>query len=174
MSQPKFVPSVQNQKLAYNSPPKRNRSWAATRPGETFDGSQTPSGLAGSQGPDQGFAIKLANHLKDQTTLFEGEHFKDVVAGCVAIALKRASEYRRAPNMHDMKIAFNLFGFLDDNPDTELVKLRSQLFEEVHHPHHYLERRELADGISSEFLHRPHKAVLNDCADWRSALSALI
>lgn len=129
--------------------------------------------MLGSQGPDQGYALKLARHFVSQLYLAEGEHLADVQAGCVAIALKRASSYHRAPTSHDMRCAYTIFGYLSATPDAALVDLRRDLFEEVAHPHHYAERRAIVDAIPTEFLHRPHDEVLADAADWRSVLSGV-
>lgn len=106
----------------------------------------------GSQGPDQGFAIKLANGLKDQLVLHSGEHAEDAVAGCVTVALKRASQFMRAPSIHDVKAAFNLFGFFDTAASMDLINKRRELFAEVHHPHHYAERRAIADMVPADLL----------------------
>ena len=61
-----------------------------------FAEGQPKGDLLGSQGPDQGFAIKLARSLEAQLELTKNEHASDVIAGCVAVALKRASAFGRA------------------------------------------------------------------------------
>lgn len=174
MSQPQNVPIRATATKHYSSPPSRNRSWTPSRAGEVFFDGQPQGELLGSQGPDQGFALKLANGFGDQLHLGPGEHKSDVIAGCVAVALKRASSFMRAPTVHDLRCAFSLFGFLDPDADPELVKLRTDWFEEVHHPHHYAERRAIADAVPVEFLRRPHTAVLADAGDWRGVLGAAL
>lgn len=171
MSQPQNVPTQPVATQHYTSPPRRDREWAADRPGDVFADGQPEGDLLGAQGPDQGFAIKLARSLVPELQLTDGEHADDVVAGCVAIALKRASAFGRAPTIHDVRIAYRLFGFLDDQAEPELVALRSGLFEEVAHPHHYTERREIVDAVPTEFLRRPHAAILDEVGDWRSILT---
>lgn len=157
----------------YESPPRRDREWNADRPGDVFTQGQPEGSLLGSQGPDQGFALKLARHFEDQLVLTKGEHKEDVVAGCVAVGLKRASSFGRAPTIHDLRCAFTLFGYLDASAEPELVRLRSKLFEEVAHPHHYAERRAIVDAVPTDFLRRPHQQVIADATDWRSVLSAV-
>lgn len=171
MSQPQFVPRrpVRGDNY-YVSPPRRDRSWMPDRPGEVFtDGQPVGAGL-GSHGPDQGYALKLARDFESRLELTPGEHVEDVISGGVAIAMKRASSFGRAPTVHDLTCAFSLFGFLDPVPDPQLVELRRALFEEVHHPHHYAERRRIVDAVPVEFLHRPHTAVIADATNWRDVL----
>ncbi len=117
--------------------------------------------------------MRLARSFDDELMLTDGEHQADVVAGCVAVALKRASAFGRAPTVHDLRCAFSIFGFLSQ-PDPELLELRRELFEEVAHPHHYAERRAIVDAVPTEFLRRPHQAVIQDAGDWRSVLAGLV
>jgi len=169
VSQPQNVPTNAVSSQHYVSPPRRDRVWSADRPGDVFADGQPQGSLVGSQGPDQGFALKLARHFDDKLVLTANEHRDDVVAGCVAVALKRASAFGRAPTVHDLRCAFEIFGFLR-NADGELVAIREKLFEEVAHPHHYAERRAIVDAVPTEFLHRPHVQILDEADDWRSVL----
>lgn len=169
MSQPQNVPLNPVSSTHYVSPPRRNRVWNADRPGDVFTDGQPDGSLLGSQGPDQGFALKLARHFDDELELTKNEHRDDVVAGCVAVALKRASAFGRAPTVHDLRCAFSIFGYLAD-ADPELVSYRKGLFEEVAHPHHYAERRAIVDAVPTEFLRQPHANILEAASDWRSVL----
>lgn len=170
MSQPQNVPLDPVALTHYASPPRRNRVWSADRPGDVFADGQPQGDLIGSQGPDQGFAIKLAKSFTDKLHLTKGEHEADVVAGCVAVALKRASAFGRAPTVHDVRCAYSIFGFLTESPEAELVAVRKQLFEEVAHPHHYAERRSIVDAVPTAFLRQPHARILETVGDWRSVL----
>lgn len=173
MSQPQYVPVDPISTPHYVSPPRRDRVWTSDRPGDVVSVGQPHGALVGSQGPDQGFALRLARQFDDELVLDAGEHRDDVVAGCVAVALKRASAFGRAPTVHDLRCAFAIFGFLG-TADPDLVELRRELFEEVAHPHHYAERRAIADAVPTEFLKRPHQQVLQDATQWRSVLSNLL
>lgn len=174
MSQPQFVPTAPQRSTYYTSPPKRDRSWSADRPGDVFQHGQPTGELLGAQGPDQGFALKLVRNFEPELCLTPGEHLADVNAGCVAVALKRASAFGRAPTVHDLRCAFSIFGFLDPSADAALVALRKNLFEEVAHAHHYAERRAIADAVPTEFLRRPHARVIEDSASWRSVLARVL
>jgi hypothetical protein len=100
----------------------------------------------GYPGPDQGYALKLARRFEGKLVLTPGEHEADAIAGCVEVANKRASILGRAPVIHDLTVAFMLWGFLTE-ADPELVRLRSKYFQAVAHPSHYSERRRIADVV---------------------------
>ncbi len=169
MSQPQNVPTKPVATQHYASPPRRDRTWNADRPGDVFAEGQPKGDLLGSQGPDQGFAIKLARSLEAQLELTKNEHANDVIAGCVAVALKRASAFGRAPTVHDVRCAFSIFGYLAP-ADPELVEVRKKLFEEVAQPNHYNERRAIVDAVSTEYLRQSHTQILEDTTEWRAVL----
>ena len=73
--------------------------------------------------------------------------------------------------IHDLRIGATLFGFLDPSPATELVELRSELFEEVSHFHHYMELRRLVDMVPPTVLRRtPAQVSQAYAAGWRDQL----
>ena len=121
------------------------------RPAELHAG-QPRGDRLGSPGPDQGFALTLAERFRGRLALRPGEHEADALAGCLTVALKRASLFGRAPVIHDLTIAFTLFGFLDEQADDELVALRRRYFEEVANRHHYVEQRRIADLVPESTL----------------------
>ncbi|NNF55886.1 MAG: hypothetical protein HKN03_15780 [Acidimicrobiales bacterium] len=166
MSAPDYVPTnVTENVRTYSSPPSRNRSWMADRPGD-IDGAWPTGDRLGVPGPDQGYAIKLASSFLDRLHLGSLDE-KDVVAGCVAVANKRSGLFGRAPVVHDLTVAFTIWGFLDESPPAELVEQREKMFPEVASAHHYPERREIADRVSASMLQRPHGAIISDYAsDW--------
>lgn len=175
MAQPDFVPRPAAEVVrTYSSPPRDPEGWLADRPGDFSTSGRQPSGaLLGSQGPDQGYALSLVPLFDGRLTLTEGEHFADVAAGCVAVALKRASLFGRAPVVHDLTVAFTVFGFLDETPDPELVARRRPYFAEAAHPHHYLERRRVADLVAPEVLAgMPADVAARHRQDWRGLLAA--
>lgn len=174
MAAPEHVPTKPNQTVrAYASPPRRPESWSVDRPGDFAGSERQPSGTRlGNQGPDQGYALKLAGIVEPELTLTDGEHAKDAVAGIVAVGLKRASLLGRAPVIHDLRIGATLFGFLDAAADPALVRLRKELFEEVGHFHHYAELRRIADMVDPAVLRQtPDQVRARYEADWRDQLS---
>lgn len=173
MAAPEHVPTSPVEKVrAYASPPRRPESWRVERPADFADTERQPAGdRLGHQGPDQGYALKLANLLAPELQLTTGEHAKDALAGIVAVALKRASSYGRAPVMADLRIAATIWGFLDAGAPTALVDLRRTMFEEVGHFHHYMELRAIADAVPTEVLRQtPEQVAAAHQTDWRSLL----
>jgi hypothetical protein len=173
MAAPEFVPiKPTDAPRSYASPPRRPESWLADRPGEVLEGFQPREPMLGNQGPDQGYALKLVRRFEGKLTLHEGEAEDDAFAGALTVALKRASLFGRAPTIHDLTVAFTVWGFLDAKPAAELVSLRKGLFAEVRNPHHYEEQRTIADSVPEPTLRMTRGAVETaHQADWRSLLS---
>lgn len=170
MAAPEYVPVDQLAPKYYASPPRRAGSWLAERPGE-LDAEQPDGPTMGRQGPDQGFAIKIARGFADEIHLAGGEHLDDVTAGTVAIGLKRASLYSRAPVRHDIEIALRLWGYLDTDPPAALLATRREYFEGVGHFHHYLELRQLVDAVpEASLLVTPAQAADRYRAGWDAQL----
>ncbi|NNC80263.1 MAG: hypothetical protein HKN94_08955 [Acidimicrobiales bacterium] len=172
MAAPEYVPTSVTDTSHYSSPPQRAGGWAATRPGETVGRDFSGTSALGSHGPDQGYALTLTSVFDDKLHLQEGEHRADVDAGCVAVAMKRASFFGRAPVVHDLRIAYRIFGYLEAEPAAELVALRKDLFAEVHYSFHYFERRAIADAVDLDVLALTPDAVASaHRADWRQLIS---
>lgn len=171
MSAPSHVPGRIDQPKAYLSPPQWRGAWSADRPGEVV-GTPQPSGPAlGNQGPGQGYVVKLAARFEEKLVLTAGEHADDALVGACAVALRRASLFGRAPVIGDVEVALTLFGFLGEAP-AELVALRRELFDEVHHSTiHYLAARGIAELVPEATLRQTPDAVASACADdWRAPL----
>ncbi len=139
----------------------------ADRPGEVV-GAAPPVGAGlGSQGPDQGYALKLAERFAGRLVLAAGERSDDALAGCVAVALRRASLFGRAPVVHDLRLALELFGFLGD-ADADLVAWRRPRFAGAAGHHGYHVRLHLADLVPTETLRLTPDAARAE--NWRSLL----
>ena len=177
MAAPEFVPLKPNDRpRGYSSPPRRDDTWFPDRPGELVTSGGQPdvdAGRMGAPGPDQGYLLSLVPLLRDELHLADGEHRSDVEVGGVAIALKRASLFGRAPVVHDLRVAYAVWGFLDPNAPADLVAERRRRFEGVHHTaHHYPELRAVADAVPEATLRRPPAEVTAaHAADWRALLS---
>lgn len=158
MAQPDYVPTpTDDNPRVYTSPPWRPDSWMADRPAE-LQGRQPVGPRLGSPGPDQGYALKIAEPFRDRLVLTAGESADDALGGCIAIAMRRASIFGRAPTVHDLTVAFSLWGFLGDAP-ADLTDRRRELFAGVGHVHHYMERRAIVDGAPEDLLRLPHAEV---------------
>ena len=152
MAAPRYVPSkrfseaheLARESVFYSSPDFVPDRWLANRPGETSnyntDTQEDPDTLEhahtppkrlnmderfdfGFQGPDQGYMLKLAKRFVNRLILMPGEDVHDVLAGCSAVALKRASLFGRAPVVYDLILVLQLFGFL--RSDTSSVETSS-------------------------------------------------
>ena len=142
----------------------------ADRPGEVV-GSEAPAGRGlGYQGPDQGYALKLAERFTGRLVLVPGEREDDALAGCVAVALRRASMFGRAPVMHDLRLALELFGLLID-ADAALVHWRRDHFAGAAGHHGYHVKLRLADLVPAETLRLTPAAAAEACTEnWRTPL----
>jgi hypothetical protein len=131
-----------------------------------------PQGQAlGYQGPDQGYVLRLSRLLKERIFLKEGEDPNDVEKGCIQIALKRASLYGRAPVIHDLDIAYRLWGFLGDSPQLDLLDYRLKRFKGVRQRHGYQDLRDLVALVPEPTLRlTPEEIERRHEADWTSLL----
>jgi hypothetical protein len=164
---PEFVPvdleDLPRTKVTLPAP----ANWRADRPGD-LHGSQPLGPKLGRPGPDQGYALKLADDcFRDRLVLASGEHPDDAIAGCVAVGLKRASMYGRAPVIYDLELAFTLWGYFEGAPP-ELVAFRRTLFEAA--CHHYSDQREIVDLVPDTTLQLTPAQVRERLSDWKSLL----
>ena len=173
MAAPKSARAVTRETHYYSSPDVVPDPWDPDRPG-IVEGLQPVGRRMGSQGPDQGYALKLANRLAPKIVLQERERLDDAIRGCLGIALRRASLYSRAPVVHDLTIAFTIWGFFDESPPDELVARRRQLFEGVGNVvHHYAEGRKIADLVPESTLRMTPQQVADASSDrWRELTGA--
>lgn len=171
MAAPEFVPTQPARKArSYASPPRRAGSWLADRPGE-LSGRQPVGEQLGTPGPDQGYALTLAERFVGRLALHDGEHEADALAGAAAVAMKRSALFGRAPVIHDLTVGLTIWGFLDPGADAELVSIRREWFEEVHLPMHYTARQRIVDAAPEPVLRLPHqKLAERHRADWRACL----
>jgi hypothetical protein len=92
----------------------------------------------------------------------------DAITGCLGVALRRASLFGRAPVIHDLELAFRIWGFLGDAP-AELVELRRPLFQAA--SHHHADQRKIVDSVPEETLRMSHTDVAARFpGEWRALL----
>jgi hypothetical protein len=127
----------------------------------------------GAPGPDQGYVLTLLPVIRPEVQLLDGELLADAEAGAVAIALKRASLFGRAPVIHDLRVAYTVWGFLDGTVADDLAAERKRRFEGIRlTAHHYPELRAVADAVPEATLRMTPAAVAEAHAkNWRSLLS---
>jgi hypothetical protein len=131
---------------------------------------QPSGGAYGHQGPDLGYVYTLLPLFDDRLRLAEGEGRADADAGCTAVAMKRASLFGRAPVVHDLEVAYRVWGFLDDAP-AGLVEVRRPIFEGAAHPHHYGRLRALTAAVPEATLRlTPRQVADRHRNEWASLL----
>lgn len=171
MAAPKFAP-VTDQPY-YTSPDVVPAPWTPDRPG-VIDGPQPVGPRLGAQGPDQGYGLRLAKRLAPTLQLQPGERVDDAVRGCLGIALRRASLYSRAPVIHDVRLAYTIWGYFLGDPPADLAARRKELFEGVGNVnHHYAEGRLIADLVPEATLRlTPEHAAARMPGGWRELTGA--
>ena len=171
MAAPKFSPTpVVDTTRSYGSPDFVPGPWKPIRPGD-IEGFQPSGDRLGYQGPDQGYALKLANGFIDRLQLLPGEKAHDAIAGCLGVATRRASLFGRAPVVHDLTIAFTIWGFLGRRHSEDLLEMRRPLFAGLGHGHHYTEIRAIADRVpESTLCMSPQEVDAVYPAQWRELL----
>lgn len=172
MAAPRFAPvSPLDDARGYESPDHVPATWTADRPADVH-GRQPTGARLGFQGPDQGYALTLAARLRPALHVQPLEDADDAVAGGTAVALRRASLFGRAPVIHDLRIAFTIWGLLDPSPPAELVEIRRALFEGVADTlHHYDQLRAVVDSVPESALRMsPDQVAAGYPAQWRALL----
>ncbi len=167
MAAPEYVPLPVTERARTGEPMPPPRPWTPTRPGD-LPGRQPTGRHLGRPGPDQGYALALAHRFVDRLTLAVGEDTDDVIAGCLVVALRRASLFGRAPVVYDLELAFTLFGFLGSASD-DLVAFRRPLFAGA--SHHYWDQRKIADLVPESTLRKSPVELRARLQDWRSQVT---
>lgn len=174
MAAPKFSPVTPADRPRYYASPEHvPEAWVPDRLGE-ISGFQPGGSWVGDQGPDQGFALRIASRLRPKLQLQPGEDVDDAIQGCLGVALRRASMFSRAPVVHDLTIAFTIWGFYDAQPPEELLTLRRKMFEGLRLvSHHYAEARIVADMPPESTLRmRPEEVTAAYPTDWQDLVGA--
>jgi hypothetical protein len=146
------------------------RSWVADRPGDLPAGWPTGK-LLGSPGPNVGYALTLANRLRDQLVLAPHEHADDAIAVVAEIAMRHAALFGRAPVMPDVEFAMQILGYRGD-ADPDFVVWRMRAMQGAHHG--YYERRSLVDAIPVDILRLVPTALPAHLAEAREALRSAV
>jgi hypothetical protein len=149
MTQPTFVPIAEADQVR----PARHLhvpgAWTTARPAELVVPTGPRGRDVGTPGPDSGFALRLAKRFEPQLRLGDGESAHDVLLGVALVAAKRAALFGRAPCVHDVRFALNLWGFLEEMPADRRAQRRAA-FSGV--AHDYVAQRALVDSVSDETL----------------------
>ncbi len=157
----------QEPNLAPGSHMPPSRSWKADRPGDL--GAMQPKGaLLGSPGPNVGYALRLANRVRDRMTLEPHEEADDAIAVVAAIAMKRAATFGRAPTVNDVDFAMELLGYRGDAPE-DVRSWRPDVIRAA--AHDYTVRRAVVDTVSTGLLRLPISELPEHLAIVREAMA---
>jgi hypothetical protein len=127
------------------------RAWVADRPGD-LDVGQPTGALFGRPGPNVGYAVILANRMRERLSVDAHESTDDALAVIAELAMKRAASFGRAPVTADVEAAASLLGYRGD-VDPGFVAWRSTA---VHGAsHEYSARRALVDAVPDAVLRMP-------------------
>lgn len=158
MTQPKYAPIPIEDEVRPSRRLGPALPWKPARPGELVKTRLTHQAVPevrragrGAPGPDQGYALRLAERFAERLVLQPGEHPDDVLAGAVAVAMRRAAVFGRAPVATDLEVALHLFGFLAPASEAQ-VAARKACFAGVGHDE--WRRRALANDIAEADLRR--------------------
>jgi hypothetical protein len=174
MAVPKFTPiDPTDEPRAYESPDFVPKPWQLDRKAEIIGRQPKGNGL-GNPGPDQGYVLTLASLVRGRIHVQAGESVDDVIAGSITIALRRASLFGRAPVMTDLIIALTIWGWLIENPPSDIVSRRQKLFVGLGNMvHHYAESRVIADMVpDTTFRLSPEKVTAAMPMSWRALTGA--
>ncbi len=148
MAQPNFAPIKSDNKVSEIQKLNSPNEWKSVRPGELKNKvNLEKKSRFGNPGPDQGYAMVLFKRFTDDIRLSKEEDIHDVQAGVVAIAMKRAAIFGRAPVNKDIEFALNKFDFLKDIK-SDAVKKRRETFKSA--GHEYSKRQDIADMIDED------------------------
>lgn len=168
MTQPSYVPIVEADQVRSAYRLRTPLPWRADRVAELRTPSQPRGREMGSPGPDQGYALLLAQRLfESRLQLSPGVTAEDALVGGAELASARAALFGRAPVAGDVEMALQLFGFLGDAPE-ELIAWRTPLFQAA--AHHYEQRRHIVDAVPESTLRMTSEQVHARLSDWRTLL----
>jgi hypothetical protein len=129
-------------------------AWKADRPGDLVAGQPTGH-LLGRPGPNVGYALTLAERLRDSLQVLPHEHVADALSVIAELAMKRAASYGRAPTLPDVEIAATLLGYRGGQVDESFADWRRQVVHGAEHE--YGVRRALVDAVPDAVLRLPPK-----------------
>ena len=142
--------------------------WRAHRPAEHTPGATPERVRLGTAGPDQGYALLLAEQIRGELELGNGEHPEDALAVLVQVALRRAARFGRAPVRADLEVALRLLSYASTVSE-ETVNARRRLVTGASHDPWL--RREVAELVPEDVLGATTSDAVVRSVDWIAAAS---
>lgn len=152
MTQPKYAPILIEDEVRPAAKLDVPRPWSPHRPSELRAGPRSFGGAGGAPGPDQGYALRLAQIAGERVVLGEGERLDDALSAAVVVGLGRASAFGRAPVLKDLEFGLAAFGFLGP-VDADTAMRRHRFISGL--AHDYFRQRMIADLCDEATLRAP-------------------
>jgi hypothetical protein len=149
------------------------RAWWSDRPGDLTTGQPT-GGLFGAPGPNIGYALTLAERMRDRLKLAPTEHLDDALVLMGELAMRRAAGFGRAPVKGDLEVARTLLGWSADGapwPDDAFVQWRASAIRGA--ADDYERRRALVDAVPAAVLKAGPAEFPTLVVDARAALRSV-
>ena len=156
----------QEQNLAPGVHVPAARPWRADRPGD-LHGAQPRGDLLGSPGPNNGYALALANRAASRLALAPGERCEDALAVVGELAMRRAASFGRAPVMDDVETVLLVLGY-QGGCAPEFAEWRAHVVEGAHEE--YPRRRVMCHALDLDALRLGPRAVSSRVGPLREAL----
>lgn len=166
MTQPRYTPIESRDEVRaakHLAPP---RPWTAHRPAEHRPGTALGRARIGTAGPDQGYALRLAEGFRDALVLGDGEHRDDALTVATQVALRRAARFGRAPVRADLESAIALLSFDAPLPDETSARRRAAITGAAHD---HWRCCALAEMVADEALGVAPALAATYAVDWSSA-----
>jgi hypothetical protein len=168
MSQPSFAPILVQDRVRPAEHLHAPRPWLGQRPGDRRGRPRLPRHQRGVPGPDQGYALLLAERvLEGRLSLEPEEDHHDVLAALAELAGARAARFGRAPVAADLEWAAALLGYRGAAP-AELVAWRRRMVQGAGHEDR--RRRRLVDAVLPATLRLGAEEVQGRLVDWPALL----
>jgi hypothetical protein len=167
VSQPEHVPTSERALVRPADRLAQPEPWWYGRSAELRGPRQPHGRMFGFTGPDLGYALRLAQAFADKVVPGPGEHDEDLIAAGVALAMRRAASFGRAPVRGDLEVALTLLGALEPASE-DLVAHRRSLIAGC--AHDYRRQRLLASAVPDHVLRLSLEMAKERAKDWRSFL----
>ncbi|NNN10742.1 MAG: hypothetical protein HKL83_02655 [Acidimicrobiaceae bacterium] len=152
MTQPDYVPIAESEEVRKFWVQPASPEAGVVKASQLSLPDQHRGDRRGSPGPDMGYALKLGQRLKGTLELSPHEHEEDAIAAVVALAMKRASLFGRAPVSTDLEVSASLLGYRG-GVSLEIKAKTAKLTFGVSHDYQRL--RTLVDSVIEESLRLP-------------------
>lgn len=182
MTQPKFAPILPSGEVRDIDKLPTPSRWRTHRPAD-FAGAPAVQGRGrGTAGPDQGYAMLLAERFRERVELGEGDHPDDALSGATVVAMRRAALFGRAPVATDIELALRLLGYLSTSEegsappggealDPTFAAARRSALGGI--AHDYRKQRALADLVPEETLRLSPPALAERLAAGEASMAEL-